>query len=105
MHPRFSTRRVGIGTSGLGLKVYYTYILRSLKDNSYYIGSTRNISNRLDRHNRGLVKYTSNHLPFVLVHKEEFTEISGARRRELQIKRWKSRKAIERLITKQAAIV
>ncbi|MBW2002971.1 MAG: GIY-YIG nuclease family protein [Deltaproteobacteria bacterium] len=32
---------------------FFVYIIRSLKDRSYYIGSTQNLSARLERHNQG----------------------------------------------------
>ena len=39
--------------------MFYTYILKSQKDQSYYYGSTaKNVSERLDEHNSGKMKYT-----------------------------------------------
>jgi len=38
--------------------IYYFYILKSEKDNSYYLGSTVDVSKRLIQHNRGLSRYT-----------------------------------------------
>jgi predicted GIY-YIG superfamily endonuclease len=40
--------------------------------------------------------------PWELVYKEEFQELADARRRELEIKRWKSSKMIAALIAKKA---
>lgn len=57
----------------------------------------------MDEHNKGLSKYTKNKGPWVLVYREEFSTLKLARRREKQIKSWKKRIAIEKLI--QAAIV
>ena len=37
---------------------YYAYILCSLKDNTYYVGSTRDLTERLERHNQGRSTYT-----------------------------------------------
>ena len=37
---------------------YYVYILRSLKDKKYYIGSTSNVEARLKFHNAGLQRST-----------------------------------------------
>jgi len=54
------------------LIMYYTYILRSLKDHKRYIGSTDNLIRRVDEHNDGLVKSTKNRRPLVLIHSEEF---------------------------------
>jgi hypothetical protein len=38
---------------------FYVYIIRSLKDNSYYKGFTENYERRLEEHNQGLSKYTA----------------------------------------------
>lgn len=86
--------------SGLAYKMYWTYILK-LSDKSYYTGSTNNLKNRLEYHNKGKVRSTKNKLPFVLKFSEKFDSRSKARKRELQIKNWKSRVAIERLLKKE----
>ncbi|MFL5728942.1 MAG: GIY-YIG nuclease family protein [Cytophagaceae bacterium] len=41
-------------------------------DNTYYVGCTGNIVDRLVRHNRGEVHYTSSRLPFEVVHQSVF---------------------------------
>ena len=74
-----------------------TYILRCF-DNRYYIGSTKNIDSRLKDHSRGKCKFTKSRLPVFLIYREDFSTYSEARKRELEIKRLKSRKAIEKLI-------
>src|SRR5258706_436129 len=40
------------------LMIYFVYILISQKDNSFYIGQTNNIDDRLKRHNAGQERYT-----------------------------------------------
>ena len=77
--------------------VHYTYILKSTKNNQYYIGSTSDIAARLKRHNSGSVKSTKNSIPWELFHKEPFHTLKDAVNRERQLKSWKSRAAIERL--------
>src|SRR5258708_5773406 len=39
------------------LMIYFVYILISQKDNSFYIGQTNNIDDRLKRHNAGQERY------------------------------------------------
>ncbi len=78
--------------------MFNVYILKSEKDSKFYIGSTKNIEQRLYRHNKGLVKSTKNRIPFVLVYCEEFLTLSEARRRERQIKSYKGGKAFDNLI-------
>lgn len=77
---------------------YTFYILRSLKNNRYYVGSTENIKERLAKHNRGEVKSTKAGRPWKVIYGEAFDTRQKARRRELQVKLWKSREAVERLI-------
>lgn len=47
--------------------MHCVYILQSLKDDSYYTGSTENVERRLEEHNSGTSKYSSTKRPFKLV--------------------------------------
>ena len=76
----------------------HTYILFSEKLNKYYIGSTSDINRRIEDHNRGKEKFTRTGTPWQIVYSEQFEILADARKRELQIKKQKSRKYIERLI-------
>ena len=38
------------------MEIYYTYILRSLRDLKYYYGQTKNLDERLAAHNSKKVK-------------------------------------------------
>jgi len=76
----------------------YTYVTFSEKLNKYYIGSTTDIERRLLEHNRGKEKFTRTGCPWILVYTEVFIELLDARRRELYIKKQKSRKYIETLV-------
>ncbi len=78
--------------------MFFIYILKSFTNGSYYVGSTKDISKRFNLHNAGLVKSTKRHAPWELVYKEEYRTLSRASRREMQIKSWKSKVAIERLV-------
>ncbi len=85
--------------------MYYLYILRSETTNQYYVGSTGDISKRVKEHNTGKSVYTKNKGPWTLMYQETYNTLGEARRREKQIKAWKKRAAIERLITKSGPIV
>ena len=78
--------------------VYYTYILQSLKDNKYYIGSSSNVYKRLEFHNSGRQRSTKSRIPFRLVLFEEFESKKEALYREKQIKNWKGGEPFKRLI-------
>ncbi|MFA6098742.1 MAG: GIY-YIG nuclease family protein [Patescibacteria group bacterium] len=62
------------------------------------MGSTKDLPQRIIKHQRGGVKYAKSRLPVALVFSEELRTYSDARKRERQIKSWKKRIAIERLI-------
>lgn len=78
--------------------MFYTYIIKSFINDSYYIGSCENIEARFNLHNAGQVESTKRYVPWGLVWKEKYKTLSRARKREMQIKSWKKRGAIEKLI-------
>ncbi|MCB9802108.1 MAG: GIY-YIG nuclease family protein [Pseudomonadales bacterium] len=78
----------------------WVYILCSKKDNSYYVGSTNNLERRIGQHNNGFSRYTRAKIPWKLVYTETHDSLKDARIREQQLKNWKSRVALERLIGK-----
>ena len=78
--------------------MFHFYILKSLTSAKYYIGSSGNIGKRLKFHNLGKVQSTKHDRPWKLVYSESFKSLREARIRELQVKNWKSRLAIEKLI-------
>lgn len=80
--------------------MFHLYILK-LNDKSYYVGSTSDLKDRMKRHSDGEVSSTKYNLPFELKYTEEYNNRSEAQSREYQIKKWKSRKAIERLMNKK----
>jgi putative endonuclease len=65
---------------------YYIYILQSVKDGSFYVGSTQDVEARLRRHNQGRSKYTKAKRPWRVVHQETFATRSEATQREAEIK-------------------
>jgi len=78
--------------------IYTVYILFSEKRNRYYIGCTSNVSERIIRHNQKSNGFTGSVNDWELKYKEEFVNKQTAYHRELEIKKWKSRKKIEQLI-------
>jgi len=82
--------------------MFYLYILRSLKDRSYYVGSTCCLEKRIMRHNKGHSIATKGKKPFILVYSKEYKLRSEAIREERRIKGQKSRIYIENLIKAQS---
>jgi putative endonuclease len=70
----------------------WMYILECC-DGSYYVGSTRNLEQRILQHQQGLgAKYTSNRLPVELVYGEEYDRVADASAREKQVQGWRRAK-------------
>ena len=77
----------------------FTYILYSVYLDRYYVGSTsEDLDSRLRRHLSAHKGFTSHAKDWVLVYSEEFSTKKEALNRELEIKSWKSRIMIEKLI-------
>ena len=79
---------------------YYVYILYSQSKDKYYTGYSHNPDERLVEHNMGATISTRSGRPWILVYTEHFMDKSSAIRRESEIKKKKSRKYIEDLISK-----
>jgi putative endonuclease len=78
--------------------MYHTYILFSIKKNKYYIGSTSNLQERLLKHNSNHKGFTGGVGDWQVIYQDNYQSKSEATQRELQIKKWKSRKVIESLV-------
>ena len=65
---------------------YWVYILKSERDNTFYIGLSRDPHQRLIEHNSGYSKYTKGHIPYTLVYEEEHIDRMSARKREKYFK-------------------
>ena len=74
------------------------YFLYSKKADRYYIGSTSDISRRIEEHSKGYCEATKFLRPIKLVFFQEYDSLSDARRIEYKLKNLKSRKIIETII-------
>ena len=68
------------------METYYNYVLRSLKDDNFYIGFTTNLENRLKEHMNGNVKSTKFRRPFLLIYYEVSFNLDSAIHREKYLK-------------------
>jgi putative endonuclease len=64
----------------------YVYALKSLNKNYIYVGITKNIDERLKRHNQGYEKTTKPYRPFILIYQETFASRVEARKKEIYLK-------------------
>ena len=81
--------------------MYFLYILKSLANDRYYVGSTNNLERRLKEHNTGKSKYTKLTKPFILVFKKEYKSVKEARFIEGKLKKFKSKNIIDKIIKEQ----
>ena len=79
------------------LLIFFIY---STKLDRYYIGYTADVNKRLAEHNTGISTFTSKAADWTIRYTENFTTRELAQKREMEIKRKKSRKYIEWLIQK-----
>ena len=67
--------------------MFYFYVLKSKKDNSFYIGSTKDLRRRLKEHNSSRSVYTKKFLPWELIYFEGYGVYKLALKREKSLKR------------------
>ena len=81
-----------------------TYILFSKKADRYYIGHTcDDLNERIRKHNTNHTGFTGKFLDWKLMYTEFYTGKSSAIKREKEIKAWKSKIRIEKLISEHPA--
>jgi putative endonuclease len=66
--------------------MYYTYVLKSRKDNLLYIGFTHDLARRFKEHQEGAVDATRDRRPVELVYYESCTNKIKAIKREKYFK-------------------
>lgn len=79
--------------------MFYLYILYSKTRDKYYVGSTGDLVSRLKSHNSNHSGFTGHTGDWEIIYQEIFETKEQAYAKERAIKRWKSRKLIEKLIS------
>lgn len=72
--------------------MFFVYVLRSISDNTTYIGFTEDLDKRINEHNQGKTKSIKHKLPMELVYYEAYNSKTLARKREIQLKKNSSEK-------------
>ena len=76
--------------------MFYTYVLRSEKDDNFYVGFTKNLKLRFEQHNKGMVNSTKNRRSLHLIYYEACMNQEDATRREKYFKTYNGRIFIKR---------
>ncbi len=77
---------------------FYTYVLKSLKDNKLYTGWTDDLKARMKKHNNGFVLATKNRRPLELIYYEACKSKEKAIKREKYFKSGFGRGLLKRRI-------
>jgi len=76
----------------------FVYILKSLKDGRYYIGSTNNLEARLRHHKGGFTPSTKRFGGVELIFQQEYKLLKDARYIEKRLKNLKRKDYLEKII-------
>jgi len=66
--------------------MFFTYILKSKKDQTHYYGHSKNMEDRLNVHNQGKVRLTKKRRPWAILYFEQLESKSEAYKREMFFK-------------------
>jgi len=77
---------------------FYVYILQSLKNADLYIGYTKDLRKRLEKHNRKLNFSTKSGSPWKLIFYEAYLSERDAKRREKYLKTSQGSRLLKRML-------
>ena len=76
----------------------YVYILKSTRDGRYYIGSSKNLNDRLRHHKSGFTHSTKRFGDIELVFKQKYPSLEKARYIEKRLKNLKRKDYLKKII-------
>jgi len=71
--------------------MYYTYVLQSEKDTQFYVGFTKDLKLRFEKHSKGQVESTRARRPLNLIYYEGCLSQEDATKREKYLKSYHGR--------------
>lgn len=77
--------------------MHTVYVLKSLKNGSYYKGMTTDLERRIDEHNAGKTSSNKTNRPFVLLFAQVFDDVNEARKFEKFLKSGYGREIIKEI--------
>ena len=78
--------------------MYYTYVLLSEIDKKFYVGFTKDLKQRFEQHQKGIVDSTKDKRPLTLIYYEACVSQEYATKREKYFKTYHGRIFIKRRI-------
>ena len=82
------------------MNMFYTYVLKSKKNDRFYTGYTNDLRKRFNEHNEKKSKYTKYRGPYELIYYEACLNQDDAKRREKYLKTSTGRRMFRRRIIK-----
>ena len=76
----------------------YTYVLQSEQDGNLYVGFTKDLKQRFEKHQKGLVDSTRDRRPLKLIYYEACLKQEDATKREKYLKTYHGRMFIKRRV-------
>ena len=71
--------------------MHYTYVIQSEKDDNLYVGFTKNLKLRFEKHSNGQVESTKDRRPLKLIYYEACLSQDDATKREKYLKSYHGR--------------
>jgi putative endonuclease len=78
--------------------MYFAYVIKSKKDESFYKGHCQNLQERLKQHNKGMTRSIKSKIPFELIYFEEFETRIEAIKREKYFKTAAGRRFLKNIL-------
>jgi putative endonuclease len=76
--------------------MYYVYVLQSLVDHNFYVGFTKDLKLRIEKHQKGQVPSTRSRRPLKLIYYEACLNQEDATRREKYLKTYHGKSFLRR---------
>jgi putative endonuclease len=76
--------------------MFYTYVLQSLNDMKFYVGYTKDLKLRFEKHTKGFVESTMDRRPLKLVYYEACQSQADALKREKYFKTYHGKMFLKR---------
>ena len=75
--------------------MYYTYVLQSEVDNQFYVGYSKDLKLRFEKHKDGYIESTKRRRPLKLIYYEACLTQQDALQREKYLKTWHGRQYLQ----------